>query len=237
MAAHAHDTLGISVVLRGQVEETAGRRTEVCGAASAVIKPAGTVHANRFGPRGARLLAVELAPELAAGLLDMHGCLEQWRWLRIMRAVGVASRVLLDLSSPAPPPDETVENLAVELVAALDDDANDVHGTPPAWLHRVRERLEDEFAAPCRVRELASDAGVHPVYLARRFRRHFGLSVLDYLRAVRVRAAVRALADAGRPLADVAFTTGFADQSHLTRVMRSATGLTPRRYRELARSA
>jgi AraC family transcriptional regulator len=237
MPAHAHTTLGISVVLRGFVEETAGRTTESAGAASAVIKPAGTVHANRFGPAGARLLAVEVAPERVAGLLDEHGGLGRWRWVRVTRALGVASRALLDLTSHAPAPDDVLEQLAVELVAALDGDAADVCGNPPAWLRMVRERLEEEFERRCLLRDLAREAGVHPVYLARRFRRHYGRSVLDYLRDVRVRAAVRQLADATTPLSEVALAAGFSDQSHLTRVVRAATGLTPARYRELARTA
>jgi AraC family transcriptional regulator len=237
MPSHAHGVLGISVVLRGSVEETAGRSVFHAGVASAVIKPAGTVHANRFGPEGARLLSVELEPTRIAGLLDDRGSLDQWRWFRVTRALGVATRALLDLSECAPPPDDAIESLAVELVAALDGDAEDVRGSPPPWLRAVRERLEDDFERQCLVRDLAREAGVHPVHLARRFRRHYGLSVLDYLRGVRIRAVVRALADAETPLSEIALSTGFSDQSHLTRVLRATTGITPRRYRHLARSA
>jgi AraC family transcriptional regulator len=235
--AHAHETLGISVVLRGTVEERAGTRTEIAGAASAVIKPSGTVHSNRFGPAGARLLAVELSPDRAAALFDEHGSLDQWRWTRVIRTLGIAGRALVDLSANEPYGDEAAEHLVVELVAALDRDVRAQRGAPPPWLRLVRERLEEEFASPCRVRDLAALAGVHPVHLARRFRTEFGLSVLEYLRTVRVRSAVRELADADRPLSEVALGAGFADQSHLTRVLRATTGLTPRRYRELARSA
>jgi len=238
MPAHAHDTLGISVVLRGAVEETSGRSTEHAGVASAVIKPPGTVHANRFGPDGARLLAVELSAERAVGLLDHQGCLDRWRWVRLLRALGVAGRGLLELSRAQQASDEALENVAIDLVAALDDDVRVWSAAiAPAWLARVRERLEDDYGRPCRVRELALEAGVHPVYLARRFRRQFGASVVGYLRAVRVRAAVRELAEADRSLADVAYHTGFADQSHLTRTLRAMTGLTPLDYRLMSRSS
>jgi AraC family transcriptional regulator len=238
MPAHAHDTLGVSVVLRGSVEETSGRTSERAGVASAVIKPPGTIHANRFGPNGARLLAVEIDEDRAAGLLDHQGTLARWRWVRVLHTLGVASRVMLELSAAAQASDGALENVAIDLVAALDDDVQRWSATrAPSWLERIRERLEDEYGQPCRVRELALEAGVHPVYLARRFRRQFGTSVLGYLRAVRLREAVRELADADRPLADIAYHTGFSDQSHLTRVLRAATGLTPLEYRLLARSA
>jgi AraC family transcriptional regulator len=236
MPSHAHDTLGISVVLRGSVEETSGRASERAGVASAVIKPPGTIHANRFGPNGARLLAVEIGEDRATKLLDHQETLVRWRWVRVLHAVGVASRAMLELSAAAHASDAALEDVAIDLVAALDDDVQRRSATTAPWLARVRERLEDDYGQPCRVRELALEAGVHPVYLARRFRRQFGTSVLGYLRAVRVREAVRELADADRPLADIAYHTGFSDQSHLTRVLRAATGLTPLEYRLLARS-
>jgi AraC family transcriptional regulator len=238
MPAHAHDTLGISVVLRGSVEETSGRTSERAGVASAVIKPPGTIHANRFGLDGARLLAVDIGEERAVGLLDYQETLARWRWVRVLHALGVASRVMLELSTADQASESALENVAIDLVAALEDDVQSrTAPTAPSWLARVRERLEDDYGQPCRVRELALEAGVHPVYLSRRFRRQFGTSVLGYLRAVRVREAVRELADADRPLADIAYHTGFSDQSHLTRVLRAATGLTPLEYRILARSA
>jgi AraC-like DNA-binding protein len=37
----------------------------------------------------------------------------------------------------------------------------------------------------------------------------------------------------GMPLAEVALTAGFADQPHLTRMFRSAFGVTPGRYARL----
>lgn len=236
MPAHSHDTLGISIVLRGALEETSGRTTEARGSGNAVIKPAGTVHDNRFGARGARLLSVDFAEWRIAGLLDARGCVDRWRWFAVTRALGVACRALRDLAAGAPAPDDAIEALAVELVAALDGDALPDHGTPPPWLRVVRERLEEEYDRPCRVRDLARTAGVHPVYLARRFRQHYGNSVLDHLRGVRVRAALRALADAERPLSEVALAAGFADQSHLTRTLSRTTGITPRAYRSLARA-
>lgn len=46
----------------------------------------------------------------------------------------------------------------------------------PRWLRRCRERLVDESEQALRLGDLAREAGVHPVSLARAFRRHYGLS-------------------------------------------------------------
>jgi AraC family transcriptional regulator len=85
------------------------------------------------------------------------------------------------------------------------------------------------------VRDLAADAQVHPVSLARAFRRHYGDSITAALRRHRVRAAAIALTAEDRPLADLALSAGFSDQAHFCRVFKSTTGLSPGRFRHLCR--
>ncbi len=83
---------------------------------------------------------------------------------------------------------------------------------------------------------LAREANVHPVYLARAFRRFFRHSVGEYVRILRMREACRRLADSDEPLADVSLATGFFDQSHLTRHFKRQLGTTPARFRRLVRA-
>jgi AraC family transcriptional regulator len=74
---------------------------------------------------------------------------------------------------------------------------------------------------------------MHPVSLARAFRRAHGCSITWYRRRSRVRRAADLLTTA-MPLADVAMESGFTDQSHFCRVFKVETGLTPSVYRRLA---
>jgi AraC family transcriptional regulator len=67
---------------------------------------------------------------------------------------------------------------------------------------------------------------VHPVYLARVFRRRHGCSVSEYLRALRLEEAGRLVLQ-GAPLAQAAYAAGFADQAHFTRCFAAAFGFTP----------
>jgi AraC family transcriptional regulator len=83
------------------------------------------------------------------------------------------------------------------------------------------------------VSELADEAGVHRVHLARTFREHYGVSVSRYARQVRVQSALRLLSLGSLPLSRVALEAGFADQSHLTRTMRDAVGSTPAAIRSM----
>ena len=99
---------------------------------------------------------------------------------------------------------------------------------------RARAALEaavagDGPAAETAVAALAASSGHSRFTVYRSFRAAYGLSPSDYLRQCRLRSA-RGMLAAGRPAAEVAAATGFADQSHLTRWFGRYFGVTPAAY-------
>ena len=83
-----------------------------------------------------------------------------------------------------------------------------------------------------RLESLAADAEVHPSHFARAFKQHVGMSAGDYLRRIRVAAAVRRLENAEGSLCEIALETGFSDQSHMGRYFRRYLATTPRAVTE-----
>jgi AraC family transcriptional regulator len=83
---------------------------------------------------------------------------------------------------------------------------------------------------------IAAAAGIHPVHLARVFRRHCGYTLGDYVRKLRVDFAARQLLATDEPLAGIAFAAGFSDQSHFTKVFKRQTGMTPADFRSYGHS-
>jgi AraC family transcriptional regulator len=127
------------------------------------------------------------------------------------------------------------EALLVQLVAAAAraEDVRTARAKP--WLRDVHDLVRDSAPARYSLGELAETAGVHPVTLARSFKRSYGRTVQEYGRAVRLDWAARQLAS-DVPIARVACEAGFADQSHFTRAFRKHTGVTPGRYRALVQA-
>lgn len=234
MAPHWHPGTQVSMVLRGSVEEGVGAREGQGTVGAVVVKPAGIVHRNVFGPTATRMLSLNVEPgtELAG---RWTAALQAWRWME----GGPAGRALWRLLSTARREPGRAPRLLAdclwEVVDALGEEGTAASPSPaPAWLRSVRDRLHDCAGAAPPVRELAHAAGVHPVYLARVFRRAYGAPVTEYARRLRVRAAADRVACTELPLARIAFEAGFADQAHLTRELRRETGLTPGALRRAA---
>ncbi|MEH0938907.1 helix-turn-helix domain-containing protein [Micromonospora psammae] len=82
--------------------------------------------------------------------------------------------------------------------------------------------------------EVAREVGSSPHHLSRVFQRMTGSSLTAYRNRLRVRAVLDTLAEPdGPPLGTLASEYGFADQAHLTRVVRDQVGHPPARLRQL----
>jgi AraC-like DNA-binding protein len=96
-------------------------------------------------------------------------------------------------------------------------------------VQRVREYLEEQFDQNVSLTQLASLVALSPYYLAHVFAAEVGMPPHTYLESVRIRHAQRLLM-LGHTPADVAFSTGFADQSHFTHRFKRLIGVTPGQY-------
>lgn len=98
----------------------------------------------------------------------------------------------------------------------------------------VRHALEAMRAAlpgPFTLDEAAAAAGLSRFRIAHLLKERTGQTFGQHVTAQRVAHARKLLETTDRSCATIAAEAGFADQSHLTRVFRTATGTTPARYR------
>ncbi|MFF0549744.1 helix-turn-helix domain-containing protein [Streptomyces sp. NPDC004311] len=94
-------------------------------------------------------------------------------------------------------------------------------------LAELRDYIHTHLERRLTLEELSAVAGVSTAHLNRMFRASLGESPHQYVLRQRAERARNALLHSDDSIADIAVANGFADQSHLTRVLRRATGLTP----------
>jgi AraC family transcriptional regulator len=101
----------------------------------------------------------------------------------------------------------------------------------PDWLVHARAVVDRHFAESLPLAAVARRVGVHPVHLARSFRRVYQTTFGAYVRQTRIEFARMALAAPDASLSAIAAAAGFCDQSHFSRCFKRYTGLTPAEYR------
>lgn len=90
--------------------------------------------------------------------------------------------------------------------------------------------MRDHAGRNVSVAEIAAAAGLSRGYFSRAFAGTTGVTPFRWLMSYRIQRAKDLLA-AGVPIAEIAATCGFSDQSHLNRVFLRGTGLSPAQWR------
>ncbi|NIP59877.1 MAG: helix-turn-helix domain-containing protein [Gemmatimonadetes bacterium] len=224
---HAHDAAYLCLVTDGEYQDWptgTGRRSVTTGVS--LVYGAGSRHAVRTGTRGARVL--HLTDPSGRGWADPLDPLA----IGVLWQIGAAIRGLAGIRR-----DDAdrlhLESLVLELGGGAPTGDTSSAGTrePPRakgdWLRLARARLREGYREPISLGELAAHVGRHPTHLSRAFRERWGMTPGEYLRRIRVAAAVRALREKDEPLSRVALRAGFADQSHMGRWVRRYVGSTP----------
>jgi AraC-like DNA-binding protein len=139
------------------------------------------------------------------------------RLLGVPAAELVGSRIRLAELHPGLPARPTLTELAVAL--ASERPRAQTAPWPLATLHHVTRRL----AAGTPVPAVADDIGWSARTLQRQCSAIYGYGPTTLRRILRFRRAV-AMLRAGRPIADVAASAGYADQPHLHREVRELAG-------------
>lgn len=227
---HVHERPIVCVMLEGSFDHIGDRGSRDCTPGTVLIEPAGDPHGNAIRRAGARVLVLE--PEPTDELLrSVEGLLEESAYFEHAGVVACAHSLARELSAKDAAAPLALEAGALDLLAVAARLKTHRPGAEPAWLRRVRELVEDRFRDPLRLSDLAGEAGVHPAHLSRAFRERYRETIHGRVRRLRLEWAMRRLIESDDSIASIALAAGFADQSHLTRALKSRSGLTPAAYR------
>jgi AraC family transcriptional regulator len=113
-----------------------------------------------------------------------------------------------------------------------------VRGGLAKWqLDRVTDHIEANLAGPIKVDELAQLAGLSASQFTRAFRRSTGVPPHRWHLSARIRRAQQLILDTEQPLAEIALSVGFADQSHFANTFTRWIGVSPGTWRREQRTA
>jgi AraC family transcriptional regulator len=207
---HAHDFATVTFVAGGELVERVAGSERRGSAGDVIVKPRGLVHEDVYG-REVRVFTL-------IGGDEVHS----YGWTFGGPAAALFSRAIDEWRHGA-----RYDDVAIDLLAVVDS-------TAPSKVSpgRMRDVAERVICSDVTVGHLAGELSMHPVALARAFRRTHGCSITPIRHPARVRRAAELLV-AGASLVDVALESGFADQSHFCRIFKTEMGLTPSAFRAM----
>jgi len=228
---HSHNVGYFCIALSGNCRERFGTKTRDCKPLSWGFYPTGEAHSIEIDTES-RSFGIDISPQ----------------WLDRARACsivlnhsershgGIMARMLMRLYYEVHHMDEAsplaIEGLVLELLAAISRCGVKIRGRiAPHWLGRAEEFLRVHFSEHLNLVTVSEAVGVHPVHLAREFRKYYACTAGDYIRHLRIEYACREIARSASSLAEIASAAGFSDQSHFSKVFKRLTGMTPAAYR------
>ena len=229
---HSHQPAVFCIALKGACNESFAGKVRQYEALTVEFLPSNQCHSLDFPFADTRAFSIDIptswlerAREYSLRLdnsVYSHGGLLGGLMIKLYREF-----LHMDAASPL-----AIEGMALEMLAEVSRRQENLVGhTPPRWLARAVEFLRESFAEPLTISQVASAVGVHPVHLAREFRRFHRCTIGEYIRRLRVERACCQLNKTNVPLAAIAAGAGFSDQSHFSRTFKRLMGMTPAQYR------
>jgi AraC family transcriptional regulator len=228
---HLHPHVRFVLVLQGALTEARGDETRTYGAATLLFRCAGEPHSYVVSARGATCLIVDADNEWYERARQHSPILKHSTAFAGGFVLHLAHRLYGEFRLRDEVSRLAIQSIALGVLAEASRSVARGEGTAPAWLARARALVEQHFAERLPLAAVADRVGVHPVHLARTFRRCYDTTFAGYVRHVRIEFARTALAGSSASLSDIAAAAGFCDQSHFSRLFKRHTGQSPAEYR------
>ena len=107
------------------------------------------------------------------------------------------------------------------------------HRGKPDWVNKAGDILQDKWNQHITLDEMSSELGLHPVTISKGFRQHFHCSFGEFRRKIKIDRSLELIKTSGLSLTDIAFLSGFSDQSHFVRNFRKMVGFRPKDFKRL----
>lgn len=105
-----------------------------------------------------------------------------------------------------------------------------------AEITEVMHEIKDRYKEQIYISGLAEQLGYHPDYLARIFRRYTGMTIKEYVYAVRIQHVYRDLADTENSIGEIFAAHGCPNYRVAMRVFKEKYGCTPKEKRQERKS-
>ncbi|MBD2465692.1 helix-turn-helix transcriptional regulator [Oscillatoria sp. FACHB-1407] len=127
---------------------------------------------------------------------------------------------------------ESITNALIQHLRLIHLHPSTLDERQPINFNLLENYVQSKLDQKITIAELASIAGTTSQLLQRIVRKQFNQSVYEWVTTMRLRRSLELLRSSNLNLATIALETGFANQSHWTRLFRRQFGITPGKLRQ-----
>ncbi|MGB5818168.1 MAG: helix-turn-helix transcriptional regulator [Saonia sp.] len=125
----------------------------------------------------------------------------------------------------------SVELLLLQISEALSHLKTTRAQKHPIWIDNLKELLHYD-TSELSLQYLSDQLSVHPVHISRAAPKYLSMGLGEYIRQRKLKKAIPLLLNSKNSLTQIAYQTGFSDQSHFNRVFKSYFNMNPGLYRK-----
>ncbi|WP_448954330.1 AraC family transcriptional regulator [Labrys neptuniae] len=233
---HMHDQYGIGLIHRGSQKSASGRGPVEARAGDVITVNPGEVHdGSPIGDDGRAWRMLYFDPAcIAAAMQDIReGASATFEItepvMRDQRTAELFTALFQGITAGGMDAGGLRCDEALLMLLARIRGGTLAHGAPPRAIAIARDYIDSDPVASIALSDLAAITGLSRFQVVRGFAKATGMTPHAYLMQRRLQGARRHIA-AGIPLAEAAAASGFADQSHMTRLFVRTYGISPGAY-------
>lgn len=142
----------------------------------------------------------------------------------------IAVKILKEINISDDYSPTTLETLCLDLTGMSNRIQSNIK---PTWVKVLKQLLDDNWQNKYSLTELSEISGVHPITISKNFRKYFFCSLGEYVRKIKIRKSIPLIKNSELSLTEIAYTCGFADQSHFIRNFKAYTGYLPKDFKKI----
>jgi AraC family transcriptional regulator len=239
VSKHTHEHATILFTLRGLAADQIAGNFKECDPGTVLIRPAGEPHTHHYGREGAHCLVIEVNQSKTPAIASFSTILERVEHFRVPIVDSIALRICQELRVMDSASELAIAGLFLEIMAEAVRQRFKSFTSPaqPLWLGAARDLIHENYTQHLSLSQIAAAVGVHPAHLAEVFRKHFRLTVGQYIRRMRLDHAANELLFSDKPISEISTMAGFYDQSHFSKIFKRHTGIPPAKMRAGSRTS
>lgn len=236
-ALHQHDFYEVFWVQNGTVRHHTDTGMSVLHEGALVLIPPHNAHALQGKGEQAMVVSLCLHPDVVEAMAERHAQLRgQLLWCDAITIVDRDIRQRAMLNQAANGLDHSARDaLALEaFLAPLCTSilVDPTQSTLPDWLGKACKAAQSPEVFQAGAAGLVAQTGrAHP-HVARTMRQHLNQSPSEFINAIRMDFAARALTSDTEPVSEIARTCGIPNMAHFHKLFRAQHGVTPLQYRQ-----